>query len=660
MSGETRSWYRPEIDGLRALAVLPVIFFHAKFESFAGGYVGVDVFFVISGYLITNILLRELRGGSFSLLRFYERRARRILPALSALLLLCIPIAWFTLTPSELFDFFRAIGSTSLFSSNVLFWLDSGYFTDRSDSNPLLHMWSLAVEEQYYLVFPLFLAGIVKLARRWLDDRPVIILGALIATAAASYAWMEWALRSDPSGNFYLAPSRVWELVAGAICAVVMTNYRPKASTAVSAIGLALIAWSVFRFDEATPFPSAVTLLPVVGTALIIVFADETTATARVLSTKALVGVGLISYSTYLWHLPLFVFARLSRLERLTTAMNLGLVVVSLVLGYLSWRFVEQPFRKPATGPLTKQNVILGLAALSIVGFVGISLIGQVANGFPQRFNLTANQDSYLETMRLRTPDKDACQIEPTNSTSRAYLDACQYGDAAVAPSIAVFGDSHSVGLAYQLGEQMKTRGLNARLHAYGGCGPLEDPDHAGPDRAECARWSADTFAAIRDDDAVTTVVVAYKLAALLEGSARGIYPDFPDHVADDERKRVEAGIRRVVDELAAAGKTVVFIPQVPEIPKRMQPTIYHFLDQDDSAIEGVERAWWDERRTAMADVMTTFDPRVEVVDAADILCDSAVCWAGRDGIAYYRDDNHLSLPASNLVATEILKLIDS
>lgn len=551
MSGETRSWYRPEIDGLRALAVLPVIFFHAKFESFAGGYVGVDVFFVISGYLITNILLRELRAGSFSLLRFYERRARRILPALSALLVLCIPMAWFTLTPNELFDFFRAIGSTSLFSSNILFWLNSGYFTDQSDSNALLHMWSLAVEEQYYLVFPLFLAGIVKLGRRWFDDsRPVVILSALIATAAASYAWMEWALRNDPSGNFYLAPSRVWELIAGAICAVVMTNYRPKPSTILSAIGLVMIGWSVFRFDEATPFPSAVTLLPVLGTALIVVFADATTATARLLSTKALVGVGLISYSTYLWHLPLFVFARLSRLERLTTAMNLGLVVVSLLLGYLSWRFVEQPFRKPESGPLAKQSVILGLAALSIVGFVGIALVGHFANGFPQRFDLTANQDSYLETMRLRTPDKDACQIEPGNTTSRDYLDACQYGDATVEPSIAVFGDSHSVGLAYQLGEQLKTRGRNARLHAYGGCGPLEDPAHAGPDRTECVQWSADTFAAIRDDDGISTVVVAYKLAALLEGSARGLYPRLPGpHLrrrAGPHRSRHSSNGRRV------------------------------------------------------------------------------------------------------------------
>jgi len=658
MSGETRSWYRPEIDGLRAVAVLPVIAFHAKFESFAGGYVGVDVFFVISGYLITTILLRELRAESFSLLRFYERRARRILPALSALLLLCIPFAWLTLTPNELFSFFRAIGATAIFSSNFLFWRNSGYFEDVSDTNPLLHMWSLAVEEQYYLVFPLFLAGVMKLGRRWLGDSPMVVVGALAGVGAASYAWMEWALRNDPSGNFYLAPSRVWELIVGALCAVIMADRRPKPSTLVSALGLLMIAWSVFRFDETTPFPSALALLPVLGTAFIIVFADATTWTARALSAKALVGIGLISYSTYLWHLPLYVFARLSRLERLTMPMNIGLFIASLVLGYLSWRFVEQPFRKPASGPLTRQNVILGLAALSIVGFLGIAAVGHLSGGFPQRFALTETEDSYLTTMRLRNPEKNSCQVEFGTVDESSYLGACQYGDPTVEPSIAVLGDSHSPELAFQLAEPLQDRNLSARLHAYGGCGPLDDPTVSGPERASCAKWSEETFEAIRDDDAITTVVVAYKLAALLDGSARGHYPDMPNDVPADVRSRMAENTRLVVDEFAAAGKQVIFIPQAPEIPKRMVSMTYHFSGDDAAGIPGATRAWWDERRSTMGDVIATFDSRVRVVDATDLLCDDATCWAGRDGVAYYTDDNHLSLPASDLVAAEILAVI--
>jgi len=657
MSGETRSWYRPEIDGLRAVAVLPVILFHAKFESFAGGYVGVDVFFVISGYLITTILLRELRAGSFSLLRFYERRARRILPALSALLLVCIPFAWLTLTPNELFSFFRAIGSTAIFSSNILFWLNSGYFEDVSDTNPLLHMWSLAVEEQYYLVFPLFLAAVMK-GRRWLGNSSMVVVGALAAIGVASYAWMEWALRNDPSGNFYLAPSRVWELIVGALCAVVMTDRRPKPSTILSALGLGMIAWSIFRFDEATPFPSALALLPVLGTAFIIVFADATTMTAKVLSTKALVGIGLISYSTYLWHLPLYVFARLSRLERLTTAMNIGLLIASLVLGYLSWRFVEQPFRKPTSGPLVRQNVILGLAALSIVGFVGIATIGHLGNGFPQRFALTETEDNYLTTMRLRNPDKTSCQLELGTVDERSYLDACQYGDPSVRPSIAVFGDSHSPELAFQLAEPLQDHNLSARLHAYGGCGPLDDPTVSGPERAACAAWSEETFEAIRDDPAISTVVIAYKIAALLDGSARGHYPDLPDDVSAGERNRMVENTRLIVDELTEAGKQVIFIPQAPEIPKRMVSMIYHFSGSDDAGIPGASRSWWDERRSTMGELTAAFDPRVRVVDATDLLCDAETCWAGREGVAYYTDDNHLSLPAADLVAAEILPII--
>lgn len=204
--------YRREIDGLRALAVLPVIFFHAGFKAFEGGFVGVDIFFVISGYLITNIILSDLNAGKFSIVTFYERRARRILPALFFVMLCCLPFAWLWLVPTHLEDFCQSMAAVSVFSSNILFWRESGYFGVASELKPLLHTWSLAVEEQYYLFFPLFLLGLWKLRKRW-------IFGSLALVAIVSLLLAQWGAYNKPAATFFLLPTRGWELAIGALIA---------------------------------------------------------------------------------------------------------------------------------------------------------------------------------------------------------------------------------------------------------------------------------------------------------------------------------------------------------------------------------------------------------------------------------------------------------
>lgn len=359
--------YRSEIDGLRAVAVLPVLFFHAGSEWFSGGYVGVDVFFVISGYLITTLLLADMQAQRFSLAHFYERRARRILPALLTVSLVTVPLVLWLQHPQQINAFAESLVATGTFVSNVYFWRESGYFGAAAEYMPLLHTWSLAVEEQFYLVFPL----ILLLIWRWGLQR----VGVTIAVVGiASFLLSVWASHFEPYANFFLTPTRVWELMAGAIVAWYLQGRAPFRNDLMALLGLCAILYSIVTFDQHTLFPGIAALLPVGGTALIILFAGERTYTARGLSFKPLVWIGLISYSTYLWHQPLMVMARHLTTTVLTTSTMWFVILLSLGLAALTWKYIEQPARRYNKG--TRRQV-LQLAVLSclILVLVGATLL---------------------------------------------------------------------------------------------------------------------------------------------------------------------------------------------------------------------------------------------------------------------------------------------
>lgn len=371
--------YRPEIDGLRAIAILPVIFFHAGFKLFSGGFVGVDVFFVISGYLITSILLREMDAGQFSITRFYARRARRILPALFFVMACCLPFAWMWMLPDELKRFGQSAIAVATFSSNIYFMRETDYFSPSAESQPLLHTWSLAVEEQYYLLFPLFL----MLCWRFGKSR---LFWFTLGAALCSLALSEWGWRNQPVANFYLLATRAWEMLAGSLLAFLPPHkagelrQRPLAQIA-SLVGMGLILFAILNFDSNTPFPGLYTLIPVAGTVLVIAFASASNWTGKFLSTKYLVGIGLISYSAYLWHQPVFAFIRLRSFEHPSHfVFSLG-AAVSLVLAYISWRFVEQPTRTASV----RQNKIFLISACGLFAVLGLGILAHSSEGFEHR-----------------------------------------------------------------------------------------------------------------------------------------------------------------------------------------------------------------------------------------------------------------------------------
>ena len=336
--------YRPEIDGLRAFAVIPVIFFHAGFKLFSGGFVGVDIFFVISGYLITSIILSEMEVGKFNLINFYERRARRILPALFFVTLVCIPFSWMLLISKDMKDFAQSLIGISTFSSNILFWRESGYFNTAAELKPLLHTWSLAVEEQYYLIFPLFLMLTWRLGRHW-------ILVLLTAAILVSLGLGHWGAYNKPHAAFYLLPTRAWEILIGIFAAfylsrTTLNRLNNKISNTLSMMGLALTMYSIFFYNKTTPVPSLYILVPTVGTLLIIVFAHSGTLANSFLSNRIFIWIGLISYSAYLWHQPLFAFIKYLSFDDHPSAPIMALFCLLIIpLAYLSWRFVEKPFR---------------------------------------------------------------------------------------------------------------------------------------------------------------------------------------------------------------------------------------------------------------------------------------------------------------------------
>lgn len=462
-----RMKYRAEIDGLRAIAVITVIMFHAGFKYFRGGYIGVDIFFVISGYLITTIILSELDRGTFSLVTFYERRARRIMPALFTVLLASFICAWLWLVPADMKDFSRSLIAVLSFSSNILFRQTSGYWDTANELRPLLHTWSLAVEEQFYILFPYFLVLMSLYRKRW-------IFGSFMIIAAISLTAAQWGAYNEPEAAFYLLPTRAWELAIGAGLSYYFL-YREqelqtllsqkRLSEVMSLVGLSMIVYAVICFDEKTPFPGLYALLPTLGTGLIILFSSSKTLTGRLLSAKPLVTIGLISYSAYLWHQPLFAFARYRSIFELSELSLSALALLSFMLAYLSWRFVEQPFRNKIVfdRPAIFLFALIGSAVLIIVGFLGF-----LSKGFESR--LTDNQKEIMAFEKYAIKEiyrEETCLLNEEQKFTDFAVE-CFYPEQA-AESILIWGDSHAAALSFGM---RKNHPAVAQLTA-SGCVPL-------------------------------------------------------------------------------------------------------------------------------------------------------------------------------------------
>ncbi len=378
--------HRPEVDGLRAIALLPVLLFHAGLPAFSGGYLGVDVFFVMSGYLITALILAEHRDGSFGLLKFYERRARRILPALFLAMLLCIPAAWFWMLPDDLENFGQSLFATTFFGNNLLLWLTSGYFAAAVEFKPLAHTWSLGLEEQFYLLFPLLLALLLRKRPGWLA--PALVAG-IVASLCAGF----WSAGTYGSDNYLFGVPRAWELLAGGLLAISEQGRRIHERAPAWAAGmLGLVGLVVIGIAIATPGPTnrfPTSALPATaGTLLVLAFSDSGNVAGRLLALRPLVLIGLVSYSAYLWHQPLFAFARILSLQEPGPPTFLALAIVAIVMAWISWKWVETPFRRrEAIGSRT--FIATAVSTALVLASAGLAM--HFSGGAPGRWPLLAS-----------------------------------------------------------------------------------------------------------------------------------------------------------------------------------------------------------------------------------------------------------------------------
>lgn len=634
--------YRSEIDGLRAVAVVPVILFHAGFEVFKGGFAGVDIFFVISGYLITSIVMSEMEKGKFSILTFYERRARRILPALFFMLFSCLPFAWMWLNPEDMKDFAQSLIAVSTFLSNILFWRETGYFATAAELKPLLHTWSLAVEEQYYIFFPLLLMATWRFGVRW-------VVGIIAVIFVVSLALGHWGAEHQPSTAFFWLHTRAWELLVGVFAAFYLKylvsfhdGLSPKLHQGLSALGLALVAYSIFVFDKNTAFPGLPALVPTGGTFLIILFATKGTWVNSLLSMKGFIGIGLISYSAYLWHQPLMVFARHRSLTEPSELLMAILCVVTLFMAYVSWRFVEQPFRVKQT---TSRNFVFMSGAVLGAITIAFGAAGHLTNGFSNRVDPI--KLAVLGTTNA-SPKRESCHSNKANPI--APEKACRYQDGEV--EWAVFGDSHTVELSYALGQELAPLGKAVQHFSFSECSPTYGRNLKTP----CALWAEQTFDYLLKNEALPNVVVTYRLTQYLFGGHEGEYPALPHGKSEQERSEIWASLIASLEKLVAAGKKVTFVLQAPEVAVPVQTLIYKSsVEAAGSKIEGVTAEWWRNRNAYVTERIGEIPSAVTIIDPAKQFCDDVSCIAVKDGKSLYFDDDHMSVHGAGFIAKDIV-----
>ena len=640
-SVETRSSYRPEIDGLRALAILPVVFFHYGVPGFRGGFVGVDVFFVISGYLIASLIQNEIDRGDFSLGHFYARRVRRIFPALFAMLVAVSVTAFVVFFPVDLVRYAQSLFATALFGANFEFWREAGYFDAFADQKPLLHLWSIAVEEQFYLLFPALLLALRRARPRWRN-------GAIAGVLMASFVLSAWGVAAAKVATFYLLPTRAWELLLGALLALAAMP-QPKSRTAaelLAALGLALIVAAVFLFTAQLPFPGPTALIPCIGAVLVIYAArPDSTYAGRLLAWRPLVFIGLISYSLYLWHWPVFVFATYIDFREPTGISSMVLIALSFMLAIISWHYVERPFRTARLR--VRRRTAFAAAACAMALTAGSATVTASTDGLPER--LRPNLQRILAEQEDHEASIENCFFRTAKDVRDHKL--CRIGANKAQPSFLLWGDSHADAILPAVSKAAARAGRAGIFAGGEACPPLLGVTTPMPG---CRAFN-DAVAAFTHNSNIREVILEARWAKYAEGSPYGEEP--AGHIAllddscrvnsdSDNHAVFERGLARTIDELQRLHKKVVIVAAVPEIgwpvpailarralasnTEAVAPSLHDYLDRQKFVLATFARMQSSHRATVL------YPHRV--------LCASGTCETALAGIPLYRDEHHLSV----------------
>lgn len=650
--------YRSDIDGLRTVAVLPVLFFHAGFSMFSGGYVGVDIFFVISGFLITKILLTELEEDRFSIIQFYQRRARRILPALFAMIFFSTLCAFFIIPPQLFREYGQSLVSVGAFVSNIFFYLETGYFGFDAEKMPLLHTWSLAVEEQFYIFVPpllyfLFRYGTLKLGI------------TVLLLSFASLIWSQYLLQENQQGSsFFLIMSRAWELFAGSLVAIYKLDKKPIkliTSQFLSFLGILFIMCSILVYDHHTVFPGLAALLPVIGTFLIISFCRPGTAVFTILSLQPIVWIGLISYSLYLVHQPVFALSRFLFVSEPSALFFSGLILLCFVLAYLSYKYVEQPFRHK--GKFDDQFIMVS-GAVGCATIIAIGLFIHVLQGLPQRYSNQA-----LQTTIQPSPLRAKCHQE--GSTYSNPADACQIAGPQ-SQSWAVLADSHGVEFSYELGQRLRERQTGLTQYTLSACPPALLHKLRMPG---CSDWQNQAVQLIVSNSEINTVVLIFRNSAFLAGKNIKHYPEIPDedrsfefeidgaeYTKEQSYQMYWENVQHLTDTLLNAGKRVVMIEPLPELPLDIRQLIFPkelFSESYHLPLENTTPlSFYNERNKFILSKLATLpeNENLFIFSPLPVFCNEYFCSAVKNEKSLYFDKDHPSLYGAGLLADYILQ----
>jgi putative solute:sodium symporter small subunit len=656
------SAYRSEIDGMRAVAVVSIVLFHANQNWLPGGFLGVDIFFVISGYLITNIIMRDISSGGFSIASFYERRARRILPALFAVIFASMPIAYLFLFPHELREFAMSIMASVLFVSNIFFYKTINYFANNVELYPFVHMWSLSVEEQYYLIFPLF----IKVA----SIRQKYTFTILAISFCVSFTCAYLLSSIDRTFDFYMLPTRYWEICAGALIVFFPAAMWSRLSESLAVVGLVAVTGSILFIDQTANHPGMITLFPVAGSVLLIRYAHADTAVGRMLAWAPVSGIGLISYSVYLWHQPIFAFA-MNRTEIFDgTAQKIGLACFVFGLGYLSWRFVERPFRDKCLFSGKDIFAYAGCAAALTI-FLGCAIEG--FNGFPSRWPAaTAVLDQSIST-DFAAESRCSGQATPISPD-----EACVY-NAPTKTKIALWGDSHASAIAVSLAANLAKFEVGLRQFSQLGCIPVGGLRVASNNGDSCVDFNRETLNFLLKSKDIETFILVARWPMYLDGSKfdnkegghTGIGDSyaFPVGVSSsrlDDPLRIDAIQAQFKTEIAAilaAGKRVVLVDPIPEIgwrvPEQMQRELFRSGGARPKLIT-IKYSAYEQRRRTTANLFHSVDGNENILEIATgkLFCEPTGlgrCIAEKDGRPLYSDDNHLTRLGADMLSREIV-----
>ena len=636
--------YRSDIDGLRAIAVLSVIFFHSGFSIFSGGYIGVDIFFVISGYLITTIIVREIASDDFSIAKFYERRFRRILPPLTIVIAVSLIVGSILLPPDGVIDLGKSAIATALFSSNILFYFESDYFGGAAEMKPLLHTWSLAVEEQYYIFFPLLLMLIArkdtKHYLRWL-----IILGALSFIAGVTLTSI------NTSAAFYWIPTRAWELFVGSILAL---QVIPSPSKRVirefnSFLGITMVAFGVFLFTPETFFPGFAALLPTIGTALIIHSGSGGGSSIyKALSLRPIVFVGLTSYSLYLWHWPVIVYTKIFSIKEPSASVMMLMLAVIFILSILSWKYIESPFRKKIF--FESRHSLLVASAVVSLAITVCGIIYIINDGYPNRL---PSDIAYISGKKdHKWLHWKSC--ENVVNRIKESQNLCDIGRKNERTSFILWGDSHAMALASGINLSALTVGSRGMIATQSACPPLLSIER--PNRTSCNQFNQTVLKLISVTPEIETVILAARWALATKGTRYKQESGSPVQLIDldspipDSLSNVELfeiGLMRTIEKLHGLGKKVVLVNPVPEVGYDVAYALMvtNVTGQDLTAIIAPTIEEYRERTEEVGAIFGKIINRlpIKLVTPDIFLCDKSYCKVDVGGVALYRDDDHLS-----------------